>query len=204
VAPFVIIACLCVLTATLSFGDQILFALAALHAAIFVPAAILLDRYRRSLKIEYKLDSHAEKIASALSDAVGDLGRCGLFGASPHKDIARTGKDKQALQSLSNARKSISGLRDRSVFEGPPNFPRSSLGAEELFFLPDAALVVRTESVAALRYEDLDISNQPTRFVEEDAVPSDTKVASEIRSPPTAATLHPACGARGSGRSDHS
>ena len=53
-----------------------LFALAALHTAIFVPAAILLDRYRRSLKIEYKWDGDAQRIAGTLSESLGELGRC--------------------------------------------------------------------------------------------------------------------------------
>jgi len=38
---------------------------------------------------------------------------------------------------------------------------------------------VTTDSVAALRYEDLQISSNPTRFIEDEGIPSDTKVVGE-------------------------
>jgi hypothetical protein len=66
-----------------------------------------------------------------------------------------------------------------ACIRGAAKFPAIKLGRGEVFFLPDAALVVTGDSVAALHYADLDISNHPTRFVEAESIPSDTKVVDE-------------------------
>jgi hypothetical protein len=179
VVPLVIIACLCGLAAALNSGDQTLFALAVVHTAISVPAAILLDRYRRSLKIEYKLEGHTERIASALSEAVGDLARCSAVWCITSQGDTWDWKRHAGATKLVNRQKIYIRSKRPGCIRGGGKFPAIKLGAEELFFLPDAVLVVRTESVAALCYEDLCISNQPTGFVEEGALPSDAKVVSE-------------------------
>jgi hypothetical protein len=178
-APFVIISCLSVLIATLTFGDQILFALAALHTAIFVPAAIFLDRYRRSLKIVYTWDSGAQRIASALSESLGELGRCtALWGIASQGDTSDWKRNAGATKLVERERIFIRSKKPVCI-RGVAKFPAIKLGAAELFFLPDAALVVTSESVAALHYADLDVSNHPTRFVEAESIPSDTKVVGE-------------------------
>jgi len=179
VAPFVIIACLCVLAATVSFGDQILFALAALHAAIFVLAAVLLDRYRRSLKIVYTWDSDAQRIASSLSESLGELGRCAaLWSIASQGDTSDWKRNAGATKLVERERIYIQSKKPVCI-RGVAKFPVIKLGAGQLFFLPDAALIVTTDSVAALHYADLNISNHPTRFVEAESIPSDAKVVGE-------------------------
>jgi hypothetical protein len=58
-------------------------------------------------------------------------------------------------------------------------FPMIKLGGAEIFFLPDAVLVVSKGSVAALHYRDLDFSYFPIRYIEEGRVPSDTTILGE-------------------------
>jgi hypothetical protein len=58
-------------------------------------------------------------------------------------------------------------------------FPAIKLGSAEIFFLPDAVLVVSGNSVAALHYRDLEFSSRPIQFIEESGVPSDAEIVSE-------------------------
>jgi hypothetical protein len=168
-----------VLTATLVSGNQISFTLAAGHTAIFVLAAILLDRYRRSLKIEYKWDGEAQRIASALSESLGELGRCAaLWSITSQGDTSDWKRNAGATKLIKRERTYIRPKKPACI-RGVAKFPAIKLGPGKLFFLPDAALVVTSDSVAALHYADLDISNHSTHFVEAGTIPSDTKVVGE-------------------------
>src|SRR5262249_10191050 len=177
--PFVFIACLTVLIAALGFGNRILFALAALHTVIFVLAAMVLDKYRRSLKIVYKWDSDAQRVAEALSESLGELGRCTrLWSITSQGDTSDWKRNAGATKLVQRERIYIRS-KEPACIRGAAKFPAIKLGRGEVFFLPDAALVVTGDSVAALHYADLDISNHPTRFVEAESIPSDTKVVDE-------------------------
>jgi hypothetical protein len=59
------------------------------------------------------------------------------------------------------------------------SFPSITIGSEDLFFLPDAVLVVTPTSVAALHYRDLALEYQPKRFVEDDKVPHDATIVDQ-------------------------
>jgi Protein of unknown function (DUF4236)/Putative peptidoglycan binding domain len=179
VAPFVIIACLSVLAVTSISGNQTLFALAALHSVIFSTAALLLDRYRRSLKIEYKWGDGAQRTASELRESLAELGRCAaLWSITSQGDTSDWKRNAGATKLVKRERIYIRSKRPICI-RGGATFPAIKLGAGELFFLPDAALVVTPESVAALRYEDLQISNRPIRYIEVEGVPSDTEVVGQ-------------------------
>ena len=58
-------------------------------------------------------------------------------------------------------------------------FLQLPLGKEILYFTPDAILVVAGDRVAALPYNDVEIVCRQTRFIEDDAAPSDAKVVGE-------------------------
>jgi hypothetical protein len=58
-------------------------------------------------------------------------------------------------------------------------FPALKLGVDEIYLLPDAALIIAKRSVAAVGYHEFIISNSKTRFIEEDAVPSDSPIVDE-------------------------
>lgn len=75
-APLVLMVCVLLFATALLSANQLLIGLSALYAAIFVPLANFLDRYRRSVKIDYKLDDTANKIAAALADSFADLSAC--------------------------------------------------------------------------------------------------------------------------------
>jgi Protein of unknown function (DUF4236) len=76
-APAVTTVCLIAGIFTFLSNDEVLLGAAVLFTAVFVPVAIYLDRYRRSVRIEYLLDDITGKIANALSETFGDLKGCG-------------------------------------------------------------------------------------------------------------------------------
>jgi len=136
VLPFVIVACLALLTATLGFGNQMLFALAALHTAIFVPAAILLDRYRRSLNIEYKWDGDAQRIAGALSESLDELGRCAALWSITSQGHTSDWKRNAGATTLVKRDRIYIRSKRPACIRGHSKFPAIKLGAAELFFCP--------------------------------------------------------------------
>jgi hypothetical protein len=75
-SPFVFFICSCLLLIAMSSADQAIIGLVALYTTIFIPLSIFLDRYRRSVKIEYELDGAADTIASALAESFADLKGC--------------------------------------------------------------------------------------------------------------------------------
>jgi hypothetical protein len=58
-------------------------------------------------------------------------------------------------------------------------FPTLKSSDQELYFLPDALLIVRKQSVAALAYQELILENSTTRFIEDGSVPADAAVVGQ-------------------------
>ena len=58
-------------------------------------------------------------------------------------------------------------------------FPFLALGKETIYFAPDAVLVVASDSVAALRYDDCEFLTSTSRFIEDDGAPPDTQIVGE-------------------------
>ncbi|MEX2441444.1 MAG: hypothetical protein WD400_02230, partial [Pontimonas sp.] len=66
--------------------------------------------------------------------------------------------------------------RRPGCIRGRARFPCIDLGANQLYFLPDAALVVGKSTVTALSYQDLRITQREVQFIEDGSVPRDAQV----------------------------
>ena len=149
------------------------------HASLFTLACIALDRYRRSLRIEYELQGIAKTIGIALKDAFDELRDCAKIWNVTAKVFTHDWKRNAGATSL-NQRKQLGLSFDRPTgLRGRVSFPAVKTDAEHLYFLPDAVLVAKANSVAALSYGDIAFSNNTIRFIEEDSVPSDAIVVGE-------------------------
>jgi hypothetical protein len=62
---------------------------------------------------------------------------------------------------------------------GDVRFPSISLATESLYFLPDAVLVVSRNSITALDYNDISVSAETVRFIEEGPAPSDAQIVDQ-------------------------
>jgi hypothetical protein len=178
-APGVLIASVVLWLVTLLSGNQFLMGLMALHTTIFVPCAIYLDRYRRSVKIEYSLDETAGQIASALAEAFADLRNCAFIWSIRAQGSTSDWKRNAGANALIKRQRTYLQAKRPSCIRGNFSFPCITIGAEELYLLPDAMLILTSKSVTALRYVDFSLSSRPTRFIEDDTVPRDTTVVGQ-------------------------
>jgi len=157
-------------------ADQALLVLAALYATVFVPASAVLDRYRRSVRIEYKTQGIADKITAALAESFGDMQASQSVWAIQAHSHTTDWKRHAGATGLIKRKRIELGVERPACLRGRVSFPTINLGSERLFFLPDAALLMTASSVAAVPYQDLNVASHLTRFVEEERVPSDASV----------------------------
>jgi hypothetical protein len=175
-APFVLGFCLCMFVAAAMLGNQLALGLVALLTTVFVPISIYLDRYRRSVRIDYELSGIAKTVAAALAESFGDLQGCKkVWSISAHGYTADWKRHAGATK-LIDRKRIYPNFEDPECLRGATKFPCVRLGKEQLFFLSDAVLVVTKTGVTAIDYRDLVISSRQTRFIEEETTPSDTKV----------------------------
>jgi hypothetical protein len=178
-APLVQCVSVLVFVAALLHANQLSLGLSALYATIFVPIAIFLDRYRRSVKIVYAPHGAAGQIAKALADSFEDLTACKSIWSIRAEGATADWKRNAGATTL-NQRKKINVQFDRpNCIRGNSQFPSLKLGADEIYLLPDAALIILKGLIAAVHYEDLQVSNSKTKFIEEEKVPADSPIVGQ-------------------------
>jgi hypothetical protein len=178
-APGALVASICLALGALVSGNQLLIGLAALHTTVFVPWAVFLDRYRRSVHIQYSLDDTASQIADAISQAFADLKQCAFIWLISAKGGTSDWKRNAGASALIKRQRIYPRAKRPSCIRGSLSFPCITIGAEELYFLPDAMLVIKSNAVTALSYPDFSISWRQTRFIEDESAPRDTTVVGQ-------------------------
>jgi hypothetical protein len=157
-------------------ASQLWLGLSALYATVFVPLAIFLDRYRRSVKVTYDSQGVVARITEALGVAFTELSACEAVWMVLAEGSISDWKRNAGASSLIQRKRIRPQFDKPSCIRGRTKFPSLKLGADELYFLPDSALVVVRGAVAAISYRDLDFSDSMVKFREEELVPSDTAI----------------------------
>ena len=155
---------------------QFWIGMAALGAAIFVPFAILLDRYRRSVKVTFEPGGATGRVAEALTVAFNELVRSNVAWVVQAEGATTDWKRNAGATKLTRRRETQLRFGKPDCIRGRAKFPAFNLGPDELYLLPDAALAIVRGNVAAVSFRELEFSGVPIRFVEEDSVPSDAPV----------------------------
>jgi hypothetical protein len=138
-----------------------------------------LDRRRRTTTLEYKLDDRQNEKFTDLIHAFNGVASCRGVWRVPQEWDQQDWK-RHAGAAVTVERRAIGArIGLPSLVKSNLRFPSFSLGNETIYFAPDAILIVARNSVAALRYEDCDISASTTRFIESDGAPTDAQVAGE-------------------------
>ncbi|HMF66203.1 MAG TPA: hypothetical protein VK602_01170, partial [Phyllobacterium sp.] len=152
----------------------------ATAGAVIILGAIWVHGLQSStVSLDYNLSSEESERFVALTRAFGALAGCSR--------IWRIPLEKQQADWKRNAGASKTVERKQvSLTKGNPPLVKSNvaflqlpLGKETVYFTPDAILVVAGNAVAALRYNDVEIVCRQTRFIEDDAAPSDAKVVGD-------------------------
>jgi hypothetical protein len=176
IEPLVLIVCIILLIVALLSKNQFLLGLVAITAFAFVPLVKLLDRYRRSVRIDYTLDDTAKKISIALDESFADLKECSLiWNVTARGDISDRKRNAGATE-LAIRQRIQAQTKRPSCIRGDVSFPCLKIYNEELYFLPDAMLVIRPKSAAALRYKDFTIAETKIHYIETGKLPADTTV----------------------------
>lgn len=179
IAAVVLIVVVLIFVFAVASANQSIIALSALYAATAVPGAIYLDRYRRSIKIQYEPEGTAKMVATTLAETFGDLRNCAKTWSLRAQGQTTDWKRNAGATTLTD-RKQIQLVFGRpTCIRGTATFPALKTSDQELYFLPDALLIVKKQSVAVLAYQELVLEDHKIRFIEEDSAPSDTSVVGQ-------------------------
>jgi hypothetical protein len=148
----------------------------AVVALAIVIAAFVRDTLRKTTVIMYDMEADAATSYQALIDAVKEFGRASrLWHISSRAEVLDRKYHSGAQQAIKRT--------PTSTTVGSPPFvkcnvdvPSIGVGRQTLFFLPDRLLVFDAGSVGAVSYSALIVDQGRTQFVEDDGVPSDSRV----------------------------
>jgi hypothetical protein len=176
-APAILLLCVLLFVAALLQSNPSAVGFSALFATVSVPMAIFLDRYRRSVRIRLEPEGVVARIAEALSVAFTELMDSEAIWIVHAEGRTSDWKRNAGATSLSSRKKTRLQFSRPSCIRGRARFPSFQVGADELYLLPDAALIIVRGEVASVTYRELELSSSVVRFIEADRVPSDTAIA---------------------------
>lgn len=143
-------------------------------AAIY--AAHTRDTLAKTTVLLYEFDPELEKTYAQLHEAASQLASC-----AKAWHIKASGKvyDKKYHAGASN----LLQRKPTSITKAEPPFVKTNVktiaigvGRQTLYFFPDRVLVYDVNGVGAVNYSSLQITVNPTRFIEDEGVPRDAEV----------------------------
>lgn len=150
--------------------------LAVLIAAVSVALAHQYDLLRKSTVLMYDMDADAQHAFEALISAVQSIGRSQrLWHIASTAQVLDRKYHAGANASIERKATSVK-LGSAPSVKCNVEIPTLSVGRQTLCFFPDRLLVFDRDSVGAIGYQELSIDRQATRFIEEEGVPSDSRV----------------------------
>ena len=148
-------------------------------ACIIWLAAALYGRQSLIVSLEYDLSDEELEPFNRLAKAFNSVASCERVWQIPIERL-QTDWKRNAGASTTVERKRISlGAGRPPLIKSNIDFLRLPLANEGIYFTPDAILIVAGSSVAALRYDDLEIACRRTRFIEDGRPPNDAQVVGE-------------------------
>ena len=152
---------------------------AVVFGLITWPTALLDDRKRLTVTLEYYLvDDQAHKFTQ-LIEAFKELSTCKRLWRVPIREVQRDWK-RHAGAGFDVEREKIScnfGLP--RLIKSNLLFPFLQLGRETIYFTPDTILIFLSSAIAVLRYDEFEASATSTRFIEAEGVPADSETVGE-------------------------
>jgi hypothetical protein len=148
-------------------------------ACIIWLAAALYGRQSLIVSLEYDLSDKELEPFNRLTGAFNTVASCERVWQIPIERL-QTDWKRNAGASTTVERKRISlGAGFPALIKSNIDFLRLTLANESIYFIPDAVLIIAGNSVAALRYDDLEIVCRRIRFIEDGRPPSDAQVVGE-------------------------
>lgn len=176
-APAAQLLCVLLFVAALLQTNQQWVGISALFATIFVPIAMFLDRYRRSVRVTFESEGLVARIAEALRVAYTELTHSEMIWVVHAEGHTGDWKRNAGATSLANRARTHLKFDRPTCIRGRAKFPSFQVGSDEIYLLPDAALIIVKGDVASVTYRELEFSANVVRFIEDGRAPSDTTIA---------------------------
>ena len=141
--------------------------------------AVHADKLRKTVVLFYELEPHIEEAFQNLHNAFDSLRACSRIWHVESKGNITTTYDWKvnAGAGFLVKRKVIAPhAGSPPYFQCNVSIPVLPAGRQRLYFLPDRILVWDTNGIGAVDFEQLDINSGEQRFIEDEGVPSDTRV----------------------------
>ena len=174
--PF--IAALGIITTFLAFQNiqspmpAIIFAVISIFLTILVS---IKDSLRKTTVLFFELEPEIESLYQKLHDTFTQISSCSN---KWHVEAEGAIKDKKRNAGATSAIKRTL----ISLWKGNPPYVKTNIsipsipvGKQTLYFFPDKVLVFESNRVGAVSYQNLNISVESTRFIEDGSVPGDAK-----------------------------
>jgi hypothetical protein len=175
VPVILIVAAMSVLLAwnTLPAIGQVAVVCGAVAATL---VASLADVLRKTTVMMYDLDSNATASFQGLVDAVNRIGQAQHLWHIESRAAVLDRKYHAGAQSEIKRTPTQVNIGSIPFVKCNVDAPSIAVGRQTLYFLPDRLLVFDSGSVGAIAYSALSVQQQRVRFIEEDAVPADSRI----------------------------
>lgn len=148
----------------------------AISTALLTFIASIKDEMRKTTVLFFELEPEIETLYQKLHDAFKQISTCS---SKWHVEAEGAVKDRKRNAGATSVIKRTS----ISLGKGNPPYVKTNIaipyipvGKQTLYFFPDKVLVFESNQVGAVSYQNLNVSVEDARFIEDGSVPRDAKV----------------------------
>lgn len=174
----IVLSVVAFMVALLSGNGTAILILTILGTVASIAAAVL-ESKRRTVKIEYNFEADDTSSYSQLASAVNTLTKCrkvwAYINARSISSLHESKVNAGASSLISRAMASI-GTGTPPWVETNITIPMITARGTTIYFLPDCLLIYDIRGVGCAKHEDLQLSAEVERFIEDETVPSDSTV----------------------------
>jgi hypothetical protein len=133
------------------------------------------NNVRRTTRLVYELSEAERQNHSVVEQSLKHLARSQMIWRVDAKSPTYDWKRNAGAAYL--VRRTLAAVRNSAPPRLESNLPINciDLGSTRLYFLPDMILYWESGTFGAIGYDDLSVEQRPTRFIEEEHVPSDAR-----------------------------
>ena len=175
-APLVLLLAVLTLGIGAYFENREWLILGVAIACVAWPIVRLVDRYRRSIAVQYNLGDEEKAIFSALLLSFENIRRSKRVWHIPSQQFTSDWKRNAGASTLVSRKRIYPNLRNPVGMRSNIKFPSIDVGFQTIQFGPDCVLVSSNKNVAVLSTSDIGVESTPTSFIEHQSVPSDANI----------------------------
>ncbi|MGB5793714.1 DUF4236 domain-containing protein [Poseidonibacter sp.] len=159
-----------------NFQSDTLMIVLAISTVLLTFVASIKDEMRKTTVLFFELEPEIETLYQKLHDAFKQISTCS---SKWHVEAEGAVKDRKRNAGATSVIKRTS----ISLGQGNPPYVKTNIaipyipvGKQTLYFFPDKVLVFESNRVGAVSYQNLNVSIEDTRFIEDGSVPRDSKI----------------------------